>query len=487
MSKVSMEMMNVLIYERRKKMDTVILSRIQFASTTLFHFIFVPLSIGLVFLVAIMETMYVVKKDEQYKKMAKFWGHLFLINFAVGVVTGILQEFQFGMNWSEYSRFVGDVFGAPLAIEALLAFFMESTFLGLWIFGWDRLPKWLHCLCIWLVSLGTIFSAFFILTANSFMQHPVGMELNNGRLEMNDFFKLLTNGQLWVEFPHTILGSFATGAFFITGVSAVMLLKKKHVVFAKKSFQVAILVGLVSGVGIALSGHEQAGYLVKTQPMKMAASEGLWENSGSPGAWTVTANIHPDEKKNTSEIKIPYLLSFLSYGKFSGSVPGMNELQQQYTAKYGEGNYIPPVRTTFWSFRIMAGLGGVLCALGIWGTYLLSRKKLQESKLFLRIMTIAIAFPFLGSSAGWIMTEIGRQPWVVFGYMKTEDAVSPGVTAGELLFSIISFSFFYLILAVIMVFLFVKEIKKGPDHDHEAHTKVTSTDPFTKEGYNVFS
>jgi len=241
MSKVSMEMMNVLIYERRKKMDTVILSRIQFASTTLFHFIFVPLSIGLVFLVAIMETMYVVKKDEQYKKMAKFWGHLFLINFAVGVVTGILQEFQFGMNWSEYSRFVGDVFGAPLAIEALLAFFMESTFLGLWIFGWDRLPKWLHCLCIWLVSLGTIFSAFFILTANSFMQHPVGMELNNGRLEMNDFFKLLTNGQLWVEFPHTILGSFATGAFFITGVSAIMLLKKKHVAFAKNHFKLPLL------------------------------------------------------------------------------------------------------------------------------------------------------------------------------------------------------------------------------------------------------
>ncbi len=234
MSKVSMEMMNVLIYERRKKMDTVILSRIQFASTTLFHFIFVPLSIGLVFLVAIMETMYVVKKDEQYKRMAKFWGHLFLINFAVGVVTGILQEFQFGMNWSEYSRFVGDVFGAPLAIEALLAFFMESTFLGLWIFGWDRLPKWLHCLCIWLVSLGTIFSAFFILTANSFMQHPVGMELNNGRLEMNDFFKLLTNGQLWVEFPHTILGSFATGAFFYHGCQCHYALEEKTFDFCQK-------------------------------------------------------------------------------------------------------------------------------------------------------------------------------------------------------------------------------------------------------------
>ncbi|MBP0725735.1 cytochrome ubiquinol oxidase subunit I [Bacillus sp. RG28] len=469
-------------------MNIVTLSRIQFASTTLFHFIFVPLSIGLAFLVAIMETLYVIKKDEQYKKMAKFWGHLFLINFAVGVVTGILQEFQFGMNWSKYSRFVGDVFGTPLAIEALLAFFMESTFLGFWVFGWDRLPKWVHCLCIWLVSIGTICSAFFILVANSFMQHPVGMKLENGRLVMKSFSKLLENGQLWVEFPHTVFGSFATGAFFITGVSAIMLLKKKNVEFAKKSFKVAIIVGMFSGVWIAASGHEQALYLVKTQPMKMAASEALWENSGSPGAWTVVANINPEKKQNTMEVKIPYLLSFLSYGKLSGDVEGMNHLQKQYTKKYGQGNYIPPVRTAFWSFRIMAGLGGLLSILGIWGYYLNHRKKLLESKLFLRIMIAAISFPFIGSSAGWIMTEIGRQPWVVFGYMKTKDAVSPGVTANELLFSIIAFSCFYTILAIVMVYLFIREIKKGPEHghNHESNTNI-SLDPYSKEEYNVVS
>ncbi|WP_368936927.1 cytochrome ubiquinol oxidase subunit I [Bacillus sp. SH8-8] len=466
-------------------MDTVLLSRIQFASTTLFHFLFVPLSIGLVFIIAIMETLYVVKKEEQYKQLAKFWGHLFLINFAVGVVTGILQEFQFGMNWSEYSRFVGDVFGAPLAIEALLAFFMESTFLGLWIFGWDRLPKWLHCLCIWLVSIGTIFSAFFILTANSFMQHPVGAILKNGRLEMNDFGALLTNGQLWVEFPHTLFGSFATGAFFITGISALMLLKKKDVYFYKKSFQIAIIVGVISGIGITLSGHEQAQYLVETQPMKMAASEGLWENSGDPGAWTVSASIDQEHKKNTAEIEIPYLLSFLSYGKFEGSVVGMNELQQKYTELYGPGDYLPPVRTAFWTFRVMAVLGGGLAFLAIWGAYLLAREKLLQSKWFLRMMVAAISFPFIGSSTGWIMTEMGRQPWVVFGYMKTEAAVSPNVTAGEILFSIIAFSVAYILLFIIMTTLFVREIKKGPVHESNHETVIH--DPFTKEDSHVIS
>ncbi|MEW9577363.1 cytochrome ubiquinol oxidase subunit I [Bacillus toyonensis] len=466
-------------------MDTVLLSRIQFASTTLFHFLFVPLSIGLVFIIAIMETLYIVKKEEQYKQLAKFWGHLFLINFAVGVVTGILQEFQFGMNWSEYSRFVGDVFGAPLAIEALLAFFMESTFLGLWIFGWDRLPKWLHCLCIWLVSIGTIFSAFFILAANSFMQHPVGAILKNGRLEMNDFGALLTNGQLWVEFPHTLFGSFATGAFFITGISALMLLKKKDVYFYKKSFQIAIIVGVISGIGITLSGHEQAQYLVETQPMKMAASEGLWENSGDPGAWTVSANIDQEHKKNTAEIEIPYLLSFLSYGKFEGSVVGMNELQQKYTELYGPGDYLPPVRTAFWTFRVMAVLGGGLAFLAIWGAYLLAREKLLQSKWFLRMMVAAISFPFIGSSTGWIMTEMGRQPWVVFGYMKTEAAVSPNVTAGEILFSLIAFSIAYILLFIIMTTLFVREIKKGPVHESNHETVIH--DPFTKEDSHVIS
>ncbi|UNK18205.1 cytochrome ubiquinol oxidase subunit I [Paenibacillus sp. N3/727] len=462
-------------------MDPVMLARIQFASTTIFHFIFVPLSIGLAFLIAIMETMYVVKGNEVYKKMAKFWGKLFLINFAVGVVTGILQEFQFGMNWSDYSRFVGDVFGAPLAIEALLAFFMESTFIGLWIFGWDRLSKKVHLLCIWLVSFGTAMSAFWILAANSFMQRPVGFEMNNGRAEMNDFFALITNGQLLVEFPHTVFGALATGAFLVTGISAYKLMKKKDIDFFKKSFNIAIIIALISSVLVALFGHQQAQYLVDTQPMKMAAAESLWETSDDPAPWTVFAGIDPENQKNTMELKIPYMLSFLSYSKFSGEVIGMKELQAQYEEQYGPGDYIPPVRTTFWSFRIMVAAGSIMILLGLYGTWLTMRKKVEKAgKWFLRALLFSISLPFIANTAGWIMTEIGRQPWTVFGLIQTKDSISPNVGAGSILFSLIAFSTIYAVLAAVMAYLFVKVIKKGPyaveEDDHNA------ADPFNKEG-----
>ncbi|WP_186580604.1 cytochrome ubiquinol oxidase subunit I [Aquibacillus kalidii] len=466
-------------------MDAVMLSRIQFASTTLFHFIFVPLSIGLVFLIAIMETLYVFKGNEMYKKMAKFWGQLFLINFAVGVVTGILQEFQFGMNWSNYSRFVGDVFGAPLAVEALLAFFMESTFIGLWIFGWDRLSKKVHLLCIWLVSLGTIISAFWILAANSFMQHPVGFEINNGRAEMNDFFALITNPQVLVEFPHTVFGSFATGAFLLTGVSAFKLLKKQEVEFFKKSFLIGMIVAVVSGMGIAFTGHYQAQYLVKTQPMKMAASEGLWNDSADPAPWTLAALIDTENKENSAEIKVPYLLSYLSYSKFSGVVEGMNTLQSRYEEKYGEGNYIPPVKTTFWSFRIMIISGGLMIVLALFGAIQALRGRLETSKKYLKLMVPAIFLPLIGSATGWIMTEIGRQPWVVFGYMTTADAVSPNVSAGQVLFSLITFSAIYLLLAIVMAYLFIRVIKKGPvEETQDTHH---TADPFDGKGGHAYA
>ncbi|WP_121643605.1 cytochrome ubiquinol oxidase subunit I [Bacillus vallismortis] len=467
-------------------MSELVLARIQFASTTLFHFLFVPLSIGLVFMVALMETLYLVKKNELYLKMAKFWGHLFLINFAVGVVTGILQEFQFGMNWSDYSRFVGDVFGAPLAIEALLAFFMESIFIGLWIFGWDRLPKKIHVLCIWLVSFGTIMSSFWILTANSFMQEPVGFTIKNGRAEMNDFAALITNPQLWVEFPHVIFGALATGAFFIAGVSAFKLLKKKEVPFFKHSFKLAMIVGLCAGLGVALSGHAQAEHLMESQPMKMAASEGLWEDSGDPAAWTAFAMIDTKNEKSSNEIKVPYALSYLAYQKFSGSVKGMKTLQAEYEKIYGKGDYIPPVKTTFWSFRIMVGAGVVMILATLGGLWLNRRKKLETSKWYLQLMIALISFPFIANSAGWIMTEIGRQPWTVMGLMTTAQSVSPNVTAGSLLFSIIAFGVMYLILGALLVFLFVREIKKGAEHgDH--HDVPVSTDPFSQEVYHVSS
>lgn len=464
------------------KVDPVLLARIQFAATTIFHFFFVPLSIGLVLMVAIMQTLYVVKKQELYKKMAKFWGHLFLINFAVGIVTGIIQEFQFGMNWSEYSRFVGGVFGAPLAIEALLAFFMESTFIGLWIFGWDRLSKKLHLACIWLVTLGTTLSALWILSANSFMQVPVGFAIKNGRAEMNDFLALVTNGQLLVEFPHVITGAICTAAFFVAGISAYNLLRKTSIAFYKKSLKMALIFGLIGSIGVALTGHTQAQYLVNTQPMKMAAAEGIWKDTPDPAPWSMFAWIDTENHENQFEVNIPYALSFLSYSKFEGSLKGMETLQQEYTEKYytvvGEGtSYIPPVKTTYWSFRLMIGFGVAMMILPIVGMFLWRKGRLETSPIFMKWMILAIAFPFLANTAGWIMTEVGRQPWSVFGLITTADAVSPNVSAGMILFSTIMYLLVFSILLIVMVYLMVREIKKGPDAKDALALK-NPTDPF---------
>ncbi len=461
-------------------LEEVLLARIQFASTTLFHFIFVPLSIGLALIIAIMQTMYVVKKDEIYLKMTKFWSVFFLINFAIGVVTGIIQEFQFGMNWSAYSRFVGDIFGAPLAVEALLAFFLESTFIGIWIFGWNKLPKKLHLACIWLVSIGTVMSAFWILAANSFMQNPTGYVLQNGRAEMNDVVALLTNEKLWVAFPHTIFGSFATGAFFVVGVSAWYLIKKRKVDFFKKSLTISLVVGMLSGLGIAFTGHAQAQYLMHAQPMKMAAAEALWEDSGDPAAWTLFAKIDVENRETTKRLDIPYMLSYLTYSEFKGKVQGMNALEQQMIEKHGEGEYLPPVKTTFWSFRIMVVTGGTLLGLGALGLFLMFRNKIMESVWFLRLLIVGIFLPFIGNSFGWIMSEMGRQPWVVNGLMKTADGISPNVSAGQILFSLISFSTIYTILGIIMVVLFVKFIQRGPEEQPEED--VSATDPFETGG-----
>ena len=457
-------------------MDEVLLARLQFASTTLFHFIFVPLSIGLAFLIAIMQTLYHVKKEEIYLKMTKFWAIFFLINFAVGVVTGILQEFQFGMNWSEYSRFVGDIFGAPLAIEALLAFFLESTFIGIWVFGWGRVPKWVHLLSIWLVSFGTMLSAFWILAANSFMQNPVGYVLEGGRAEMNDIAAVLLNEKLWVAFPHTVFASLATGAFFVTGVSAWNYMKNRDMEFYKRSMNIGLIVALITSAALAITGHSQATHLMHAQPMKMAAAEGLWEDSGDPAAWTVVANIDVENRDTTFRIDIPYALSYLTYGEFSGAVKGMNTLEAELIAEHGEGNYIPPVKTTFWTFRIMAGLGGVLvlvAALGLWFSY---RGTLQQKGWFLKLLILTIFIPYISNSAGWIMSEVGRQPWVVNGLLETAAAVSPNVTAGQILFSLIAFSTIYAILGILMVILFIKYIKRG--HHEEPKADVSATDPF---------
>lgn len=455
------------------------IARVQFASTTIFHYFFVPVSIGLAFTIAVMQTLYFIKKDEKYKRMTKFWGVLMLINFAVGVVTGIFQEFQFGMNWSAYSRFVGDVFGPSLAIEGLLAFFLESTFIGIWVFGWNRLSKKLHLASIWLVSLGTVFSAFWILTANSFMQNPVGFEFVGDRAEMNDFLAILTNPHLWAQFPHVLLTSLATGAFVIAGISAWKIMRRHDLEMFKKSFNIAITIATVSTFAILFTGHWQAQYLVQSQPMKMAAAEAQWETSEDPAPFTVIASINEEERKNDSEIQIPFLLSFLSFNQFSGSVEGMNEIQEQYEAKYGPGDYIPNVTLLFWVFRVMTGTGGILLLLGFYGIYFARKDKLENRRFYLKAMPFAIFLPFIGNTAGWILTEMGRQPWVVFGLMKTEDAVSPSVTANEMLFSLIAFTSIYAILLATTIYLYVRHIKKE-DHGEKEPTAIK--DPFDEDG-----
>ncbi|WP_139892435.1 cytochrome ubiquinol oxidase subunit I [Bacillus sp. D386] len=463
-------------------MEVLDLARFQYAATTIYHFFFVPLSIGLVFLVAIMETLYFFKKKEIYLDMAKFWGNIFLISFAVGVVTGIIQEFQFGMNWSEYSRFVGDVFGVPLAIEALLAFFLESTFIGVWMFGRDRLPRWVHLLSIWLVSIGTIFSALFILAANSFMQEPVGIAIENGKAVLNDFGAFITNPQLLVEFPHTVFGAFATGAFVVAGISAFKILKKQNLDVFKKSFTIAMIVAMISGLGIAFTGHWQAQHLMSSQPMKMAASESLWEDSGDPASWSLIANIDEETRENKWSVEIPYALSILAYNSFEGSVEGMNTLQEKYTELYGEGDYIPPVGAVYWSFRIMVFAGVIIMGLATLGLLFIKKNNLINQSLYLKAMVGAIALPFIANTAGWIMTEIGRQPWTVFGLYTTAQSVSPNVTAGQLLTSIIVFLGAYTVLAVVLITLIVKQIKKGPYQTTDTKPDV---DLFDKEAFGA--
>lgn len=459
-------------------MDPIIIARLQFASTTIFHYFFVPVSIGMAFTIAIMQTLYVIKGNKVYKKMTKFFAVLFLINFAVGVVTGIFQEFQFGMNWSTYSRFVGDVFGPSLAIEGLLAFFLESTFIGIWVFGWNRLGKKLHLMSVWLVAFGTLLSAFWILSANSFMQNPVGYEFVDGRAQMNDFLAILTNPHLWAQFPHVLLTSLATGAFVIAGISAWKIARKHDLDLFKRSFRISIIIGIVASFAIMFTGHWQAQYLVNAQPMKMAAAEALWEDSDDPAPFTVVAAIDEAAKENTFEVQIPMVLSFLSFNQFEGALEGINGLQEMYEDKYGPGNYIPNVTLLFWVFRVMTGVGGVMVLLGLYGWYMSRKDGLENKKWYLKLMTYGIILPFIANTAGWILTEMGRQPWAVFGLLKTSDAISPSVTPNEMLFSLIAFNSIYAILGGITIYLFAKHIKK---ENHDDLVPEIAQDPFDEE------
>lgn len=442
-------------------MNVLTLSQLQFAATTVYHFFFVPLTLGLSVLVAIMETLYVTSGDETYRRMTKFWGKLFLINFAMGVVTGIVMEFQFGMNWANYARFVGDIFGAPLAIEALLAFFLESTFLGLWIFGWDKISKKLHAVTIWLVAIGSNLSALWILVANSFMQHPVGYEIQGTRAVMTDFGALLSNPYVWHQFPHTVLGGFTTGAFFILGISAYHLFRKDQEEFFHRSFKLAAIFGTAAILLTVLVGDAQTKYMIRTQPMKIAAAEALWETE-NPASFSLFSVFDEEQREDNFAIRIPGVLSFLAYNQFSGEVKGINNLQMEYEAKFGPGDYVPSVFTAYWTFRIMVGAGMLMILLGLIALLIAFKKKPYIVRKTLVLFPYFIALPYLCNTAGWLLTETGRQPWAVFGVLKTADAISPTVTAGMVLTSLIVFTLLYGALMVADVYLLVKYAKAGP-------------------------
>ncbi len=442
-------------------MSVLSLSQWQFAITTIYHFFFVPLTLGLSVLVAIMESLYVRSGDESYRRMTQFWGRLFLINFAMGVVTGIVEEFQFGMNWSQYSRFVGDIFGAPLAIEALLAFFLESTFLGVWIFGWDKLSKKLHLTTIWLVAIGSNLSALWILISNSFMQNPVGFSVENGRAVLTDFSAVIFNPNIFTQFPHTVLAGFTTAAVFVLGISAYHLMRKQQVDVFKRSFQIAAIFGTIAVALLVLVGHSQGQTMVRNQPMKMASAEALW-NTESPASFSLLTIGDLSGRKDVFSIRIPDVLSLLAYNQLTGEVKGINDLQAEYTQKYGAGDYVPPVPVIYWSFRLMVGAGFLILAIAVYALVQTLRGKIPTGPTwFLKAMTYAIALPYLANTTGWLMTELGRQPWVVFGLMKTADAVSPNLTAGMVWISLIGFTLVYGALMAADVYLLFKFARLG--------------------------
>ncbi|WP_216215258.1 cytochrome ubiquinol oxidase subunit I [Amycolatopsis aidingensis] len=450
-------------------MSALDLARWQFGITTVYHFIFVPLTIGLSFLVAMMQTAWVRTGNEKYRRMTKFWGKLFLINFAMGVVTGIVQEFQFGMNWSDYSVFVGDIFGAPLAIEGLLAFFLESTFLGLWIFGWDRLPKRLHLATIWLAAIGTMLSAYFILAANSWMQHPVGYTINEatGRAELNDFGAVLTNSTAVGAFAHTITACFLTGGVFVVAISAWQLKRRRSTEVFRPSIRLALVTVLIASAGVVFTGDLQARLMTQQQPMKMAAAEALYDTV-APASFSLFTIGSLDGSEEVFSIRVPRVLSFMATGSFDGEVEGINDVQAAQERAHGPGDYTPNIPVTYWTFRVMIGLGFLMGLLSVIGLWAFRRGRVPRSRWFYRAAIAAVATPFLANSMGWIFTEMGRQPWSVFGVLRTADSVSPSVPAGTVLTSLIVFTVLYGVLAVVDGVLMVRYAKAGPPEPESA-------------------
>ncbi|MFZ2625476.1 MAG: cytochrome ubiquinol oxidase subunit I [Propionibacterium sp.] len=477
-------------------MDAQVLARWQFGITTVYHFFFVPVTIGLSFLVAIMQTIWFRTNNAEWLRLTKFFMKLFLINFAAGLVTGIVQEFQFGMNWSEYSRFVGDIFGAPLALEALIAFFLESTFIGLWIFGWGRLPKGLHLATIWLVFAGTVISALWILAANSWMQNPVGAVYRNGRAELVDFSALLTNPFFLTAVPHVVGAALMTGAGLLCGVAGWWLVKSRRHTKGEafqaddsadvRTWRSATRLGAWVLILAALvtfgSGHAQGQVEGKYQPMKLAASEGLYQTTdGAP--FSVVAIFTTDGTKKVWSFEVPYVLSILAKNDPHATVQGIQDLRDQYLQKGylnddGTVNQlqesfaeqlkampvdpVPNVWVSFYSFRAMMGLGTLAFLIGIAVLFLTRGERVpKDTKLWRTVMVVLPVLPLIANSFGWILTEMGRQPWIVYGVLPTWTAASPGNSSGAVLATMVIYTLIYGAVAVVVLFLFDKTIKEG--------------------------
>ncbi len=446
-------------------MDVLTLSRLQFALTSAFHFLFVPLTLGLSVLTAWMEWRFVRTGDETWLRMTRFWGKLFLINFALGIVTGITLEFQFGMNWAEYSKYVGDIFGAPLAVEATLAFFLESVFIGVWIFGWSKVSKGAHAWAITIVAFATNLSALWILLANGWMQNPVGAKLTRiaanpliaERAEMADFLSVVSNPYGWIKFFHTVLSGYMVAAFFVMGVSAWHLLHTNEAEIFRRSFRAAALFGLVAGLLVMGTGDFHGAEIAKTQPTKLAAMEAIWETA--PGGTDLPVIAVPDEarERNIVEIAvIPKLASLLAFRDPHVPVKGLKE--------FGKDER-PPVAVTFWSFRVMIAVGLLMFGLSLYAVYVSMTGRTEASRAFLKIMLWVIPLPYIAAQLGWIVAEVGRQPWLVYGMLKTSDGVSKSVTPAQVLTSLVAFLLFYGFLGAVDAYLLVRYARKGPERD----------------------
>jgi cytochrome d ubiquinol oxidase subunit I len=427
------------------------LSRLQFAAATAFHFLFVPLTLGLTWLVAWMETQYVRTGDETYLRMTKFWGKLFLINFALGVVTGITLEFQFGTNWSRYSAYVGDIFGSLLAIEATAAFFLESTLIGVWIFGWRKLSKKAHCIVMWLVAFGTNLSAVWILIANSWMQHPVGYTIRNGRAELTDFFAVVTQKFAALMFVHVISGAFVLAGFFVMGISAYHLLKRQHVDFFERSFRMGLVFSLVASLVVAIEGDLHAKDVAEKQPAKMAAMESLWDTTERAPVYLFSIPDEENERNAVEILPIPGLLSFLAHGDIDAPVKGLKDFPRDER---------PPVLLTSLAFKGMVALGTYFVLVTLYG--FIRRKQVTESPWFLRLILFSIPLPYIANQLGWIVTEVGRQPWIVYGLMRTSDAASP-VAASQVAVSLVAFILVYGLLGAAGYYLIYRKATHGPE------------------------